>query len=65
MEQKFWIEVVYSDDSRFGFYVEIEGKESAILAELCMITRGTLMASNADKAVCYNLDGFDVCSYIR
>ena len=65
MKQKFWIELTYSDDSSFGFHVEIEGKASFIHAHLCMITRGTLMASMAKKATCYDLDGFDVCSYIK
>ena len=35
------------------------------MAELSMITRGTLMATCAQKAIAYNDEGFDVCSYIQ
>lgn len=63
--KKYWIEIEYKDGSSFGFHVEIESSGASCLAELEMITRGTLMASNAYRAVCYNSEGFDVCSYIR
>ena len=62
---RFYIEVVYNDGSEFGFNVEIEGSPSGIVANLNMITRGTLMASSAHHANCYNSEGFVVCSYIR
>lgn len=63
--KKFWIDIEYKDGSSFGFQVELEGDEATIHAKLQMITRGTLMASSAYRAICYNSDGFDVCSYIR
>lgn len=65
MKTKFYVEITYEDESSFDFHVELEGKESKIHAELCMITRGTLMASNGCRAIAYNMDGFDVISYIR
>lgn len=59
------IVVEYSDESEFTFDVTIEGTESKIIANLLMITRGTLMASIAKKATCYKNDGFELCSYIK
>lgn len=63
--QNYYIELVYSDDSEFGFTVEFEESDKDVLAILSMITRGTLMASMAIRATCYNLEGFDVCSFIK
>lgn len=63
--EKFWVEIEYKDGSSFGFNVELESSGATRLAELQMITRGTLIASSAYRAICYNSDGFDVCSYIR
>lgn len=63
--EKFWIEIEYKDGSSFCFYVQLESSGATRLAELQMITRGTLMASSAYRAICYNSDGFDVCSYIQ
>lgn len=65
MKNRFFIELVYSDDSEFGFNVEIDGSPSAVVAQLMMITRGTLMASMACRATCYNSEGFDVCAYTK
>ena len=65
MKVKCYIEMVYSDESEFGFYVEVEGSENEIHGELLMITRGTLMACGAAKGICYREDGFEVCSYIQ
>lgn len=65
MKHKFFVEIVYNDDTEFHFNVELEGRDSAVMASLMMITRGTLMASSAHRAIAYNEDGFDVCSYIR
>lgn len=63
--RRFYIDIVYDDETMFGFTVEIEGKDHEIMAHLIQITRGTLMASSASRAVCYNEEGFDVCSYIK
>ena len=62
---KFTIFLEYSDDSESCFEVSVEGSWHDIYALLCMITRGTLMASMAKKATCYNYEGFEVCSYIK
>lgn len=61
----FTVFILYEDESSFQFEVTIEGKEHEINGELCMITRGTLMASNADYAVAYDNEGFDICAYRR
>lgn len=65
MERKFYVEVVYDDNSSFGFTVSIEGSDQEVLAPLCWITRGTLLASNGQWSRCYNEKGIDVCSYRR
>lgn len=64
-EMTFTIFVFYNDDSDFHFDVTIEGTPVEVEANLMMITRGTLMASSGHRAICYNSDGNDVCSYIR
>ena len=64
-ERKFFVELTYKDDSTAGFNVEVSGTDRDVTALLSMITRGTLMASMAARAVCYRDDGFDVCSYIK
>lgn len=65
MIREFTIIVVYSDDTEFSFIVKVEGPDHKIMAELSMITRGILMTSSAQRAYCYNDQGFVVCSYIR
>lgn len=62
---KFNVCVSYNDDTEFNFDVSIDGRESSVVATMMMITRGTLMASSASRAVCYKEDGFDLCSYVR
>ena len=64
-EHRFYVEVEYQDESSFYFHVILEGKPHKYMATLQMITRGTLMASNAYKATAYNEEGFDVVSYIK
>lgn len=59
----FYVVVIYSDNTEFGFDVYLEGKSHQVLANLQMITRGTLMASNAKYAYAYKEDGFEVCAY--
>ena len=65
MERTFYIEVSYDDGSEFHFNVEIEGADHEIMAHLMQITRGALMASGASRSICYNDQGFDVCSYVK
>ena len=63
--KEFTIELVYGDDSSTYFKVCVEGEDYECKALLLMITRGTLMASMAKRSVCYNDEGFDVCSYVK
>lgn len=63
--KEFYVELVYNDDSINHFYVKVEGAEHEYMALISMITRGTLMASSAKSATCYNDEGFDVCSYVK
>lgn len=60
-----FIEIQYEDETEFHFNVEVEGKECDKIAIILMITRGTLIASSGIKAVAYNEEGFDICSYIK
>lgn len=60
-----YIEIEYNDGTEFHFNVEVEGSECYKVAIILMITRGTLMASNGVRAVAYNEEGFDICSYIK
>lgn len=62
---RFYVEIEYDDDSSFHFNVEFDDDDRNVLASLMMITRGTLMASSAYRAIAYDMDGFDVCSYIN
>lgn len=61
----FWVDLVYNDDSERGFEVVIEDSYVNALASVMMITRGTLMASSAHRAIAYNSQGFDVISYVK
>lgn len=65
METKyhFYVVVIYNDKTEFGFDVYLEGKSYEVLANLQMITRGTLMASGAKYAYAYKDDGFEACAY--
>lgn len=55
----------YDDDSEWNFegLFELEGSEYP--AAVMMVTRGTLMASNAIKGTAYREDGFPICEYIK
>lgn len=64
-KESVFIAIQYEDESEFHFNVEVDGKVNQKLAIIQMITRGTLMASNGVKAVAYNEEGFDICSYIK
>ena len=64
-ERRYFVELEYNDDSSFSFDVVLHSPARSQLAEIEMITRGTLMASLAKRAVAYNADGFDVASYIK
>lgn len=59
----FTVELIWSDDSNVSFEVNLEGAEHEVMASLMWITRGTLMASSANRSTAYRDDGFDVVSY--
>lgn len=61
----FTIFLTWDDDSETCFEVKLEGAKHKIMAELSWITRGSLMASSAKRAVAFNEEGFDVLSYIQ
>lgn len=63
MKHKFYVEIVYKDNSSFHFSVELSGTESEVKGSLMMITRGTLMASLAHRSIAYTEDSKIVCSY--
>ena len=65
MKRDFTVFITYEDDSEFHFVVNFEEDETLVSSLLMMITRGVLMASSAIKAVCYDDQGFDVCSYVK
>lgn len=60
MKKTFYVEIIYKDESEWHFDAVLEGSECDIMANLMMITRGTLMASMAVRATAYNDQGFDV-----
>lgn len=62
---KFTIELTWNDESEIMFDIEINGKEHEVMAPLMWITRGSLMASGAQRATAYNQDGFDVVCYTK
>ena len=62
---KFTIELRWKDESKTMFAVEIDGKEHEVMASLMWVTRGSLMASNAQSATAYDEEGFNVVSYIK
>lgn len=64
-KRKFTIELTWDDETNTYFNVEVEGEQHEYMAILMWITRGTLRASSAHRAVCYNDEGFDVVSYIQ
>lgn len=64
-KKTFTIELTWKDESSKYFKVEVEGTTHEIESILMWITRGTLMATYAIKAICYNDEGFDVMSYTQ
>ena len=65
MKRDFTVFVSYEDNSEFRFVVTSEENELEVNALLMMIARGVLMASTAKKAVCYDDQGFEICSYVK
>ena len=61
----FYVVVIYSDSTKFGFDVILQGKSHEILAYISMITREVLMASSAEYALAYKGDGTQACAFRR
>lgn len=61
----FYVVVIYSDSTKFGFDVILQGESHEILADIHMITRGVLMASSAKYAYAYTGDGSQACAFRR
>lgn len=65
-EKRVFVEIEYEDETSFSFDVILHSEsENSQVAEIMMITRGTLMASSAKRARAYNPEGFVICAYIR
>lgn len=62
---KYKIELEYNDNSSIDFEVKFDEEESSSMAVLMMITKGTLMASMAERAIAYNDQGSYVCSFTK
>lgn len=65
MEEKYFVELTYSDDSTMSFDVVLSDSHRNNVAMLYMIARGTLMASMARSVCAYDYDGFSVAAYIK
>ena len=63
--KSFTIELIYGDYTSSTFIVVVDGEEWEYMAKLSMITRGTLMASNARRAVCWKDEEHSVCSFVK
>lgn len=61
----FYVVVIYSDNTKFGFDVILQGESHEILVDINMITRGILMASSAKYAYAYKDDGTQACAFRR
>lgn len=57
--------IEYKDGSEWNFSIETQSNRVKAIAEIEMITRGTLMVSNAVRATAYDEEGFDICAYIK
>lgn len=55
--------LTYNDESEICFDVITREEPSKALADVMIITRGTLMASSAERAVAYNEESFEICAY--
>lgn len=63
MKQTFSLVFIYNDGSKFSIEVTLNESESSNMANLMMIARGTLKASSARYAYCYDTQGNQVLSY--
>ena len=55
----------WSDDSETHFEVEVEGEEHECMSTIMWVTRGSLMASGAVRAIACDGNGHGICSYYR
>lgn len=65
MEEKYFVELTYSDDSTASFDVTLSDSHESNVAMLYMIARGTLMASMARSVCAYDYEGFSVAAYYK
>ena len=65
MKIKFVLELEWTDKSNVFAEISLEGQNHEVMAVLMWISRGALMASNADRAIVWNDEGFEVCAYQR
>lgn len=63
MKQTFSLVFIYNDGSKFSIEVTLNESESSNMANLMMIARGTLKASNARYVYCYDTQGNQVLAY--
>lgn len=59
------IKLKYKNGTEINYNVTVDNKNQSIIRSLMIITRGTLMESNAQKATCYNTDGYIICEFIK
>lgn len=63
--KEFVIELLYDDLSSTSFKVLVNGDEYEYIAILNMVTRGTLMASSARWAICWEDEEHSLCSFVK
>lgn len=65
MEEKYFVELTYKDESCASFDVTLSDSHASNVALLSMIARGTLMASMARSVCVYDEEGFSVVAYVK
>lgn len=63
MKLKFVLELEWNDKSNVFAEISLEGQNHEIMAVLMWVSRGALMASNADRAIVWNDEGYEICAY--
>lgn len=57
--------IEYENGTEWNFSIKTRSKRAKAIAEINMITRGTLMVSTAVRATAYDEEGFDICAYVK
>lgn len=63
MKRTFVLELEWNDKSNVFADISLEGADHEVMGVLMWISRGSLMASGADRSVVWNEEGFEVCAY--